>query len=214
MIRGVEGRGRPTRLPHPARALAAALAVLAAVAGGTERTLASEAMFPVTPAGQIEVKPIPAATLMTTAGTETYFAETSDLFGRLFRFLRANDLAMTAPVEGRFADPVPRMAFFLGPGEDAGRLHGTAEVALVDSPARTVAAIGARGSYSEEHVLAARDRLKAWLGEHPELRPAGPPYAVFWDAPFVPWFLRRFEVHVPLQPAAGEPPALPAAGPG
>ena len=29
---------------------------------------------------------------------------------------------------------------------------------------------------------------------------AGEPYGVYWNAPYVPFFLKRFEVHVPVRP--------------
>jgi hypothetical protein len=33
---------------------------------------------------------------------------------------------------------------------------------------------------------------------------AGEAYAIYWNSPFVPGFLKRYEVHVPVEPAAGE----------
>ena len=30
--------------------------------------------------------------------------------------------------------------------------------------------------------------------------PAGPAYAVYWNSPFTPWFLKRYEVHVRVRP--------------
>jgi effector-binding domain-containing protein len=68
-------------------------------------------------------------------------------------------------------------------------------------PERRVAAIGIRGSYSRENYEEALTELKGWLAKQPGLRATGEPYAVYWNSPFVPFFLKHSEVHVPVGPA-------------
>ena len=51
--------------------------------------------------------------------------------------------------------------------------------------------------------------LEAWLASQNAWRAAGAPYAVFWNGPFTPWFMKRFEVHVPVEPASWARPRPP-----
>jgi len=44
-----------------------------------------------------------------------------------------------------------------------------------------------------------------WLAAQPTVEAAGEPYAVYWNAPYVPPFMKRFEVHVPVRPRAAKP---------
>ena len=39
-----------------------------------------------------------------------------------------------------------------------------------------------------------------WLATRPDVEAAGAPYGVYWHAPYVPPFLKRFEVHIPVRP--------------
>jgi DNA gyrase inhibitor GyrI len=82
-------------------------------------------------------------------------------------------------------------------------------VKLAETPARLVASIGVRGSYSRENFDEALAKLKAWLDTRPDLAPQGEPYAVYWNSPFVPGIFKHSEVHIPVaaKPAA---PAAPA----
>ena len=42
--------------------------------------------------------------------------------------------------------------------------------------------------------------LKAWLAKRTDVKAAGEPYAVYWNSPFVPFFLKQSEVHIPVAP--------------
>jgi hypothetical protein len=59
-----------------------------------------------------------------------------------------------------------------------------------------------RGSYTKKNFDTALTQLKAWLAQRPTLIPQGEPYAVYWNSPFVPGFLKHSEVHIPLTPAS------------
>ena len=62
---------------------------------------AYERAFPRTDVGVIEIKTVPAATLLATRSDDDYFDESNDLFRPLFRYIQKNDIPMTVPVESR-----------------------------------------------------------------------------------------------------------------
>ena len=161
--------------------------------------MAYESNYPPTEVGVIEVKELPPARVMEAAGGNDYFENRNGPFMVLFDYIRANDLAMTVPVE---ADPRPaRMRFFVE-RDRAVKLPSTAgAVTVYERPAQLVVAIGQRGAYSRASYDEGLAKLRAWLAEHPEYEPSGEPYAVYWDGPFKPWFLKRAEVHIPLRRA-------------
>ena len=107
---------------------------------------------------------------------------------------------MTVPVEGRL--DFAQMRFHLGP-DARETVQRAGPVRVVDAPSRRVARLGARGSYSKENVEAVRSRLEAWLDANPEWHAIGPAYAVFWNGPFTPWFMKRFEVHIGIEQKSG-----------
>ena len=172
-------------------------AVLIALAGGP--AMAYESNYPPTEVDVIEVKELPPARVMEAAGGSDYFENRNGPFMVLFDYIRTNGLAMTVPVE---ADPRPaRMRFFVE-RDRTGELPSTAgAVTVYERPAQLVVAIGQRGAYSRESYDAGLASLRAWLDEHPEYEASGEPYAVYWDGPFKPWFLKRAEVHLPVRRA-------------
>ena len=162
---------------------------------------AAEQAYPKTPAGEKEIKTLPAATLIMSGSDEAYFSENRQLFGPLFRYIQRNGIPMTTPVEAEM-DP-GRMFFYIGEDQAAEELAGTGEVTVQELPARTVASIGVRGGYSASNFEEARAELEQWLGKQEDWEAAGEARAAFWDGPFTPWFLKRFEVHLPVR-ARGE----------
>ncbi len=157
---------------------------------------AYEAAYPKTPNGKIEIKTIPASKLMVTENPGSYFESNNELFMRLFRYIGANDVSMTVPVEADIENA--RMKFYVG-GPDSGKdLRDRGEVKVVSLPERTVASIGIKGTYTKDKFEKNRAKLEAWLRENPRYASVGAAYAVYWDAPFVPWFLKHSEVHIPV----------------
>lgn len=161
----------------------------------------AEDAYPRTEPGICETKRLPAARLMVAASAGGYFGSDNRLFGKLFRFIQSNDIPMTAPVEARIQ---PATMVFYCDAESAKRedLKASSEVSLQSVPERTVAAIGIRGSYTSESYEANLARLREWLKARPDLKVTGEPYAVYWNSPFVPGFLKRSEVHIPVEPVA------------
>jgi effector-binding domain-containing protein len=155
-------------------------------------------MYPRTPPGVIEIKTIPEARILVTEADGSYFDESNQLFGRLFSYIKAHEIPMTAPVEGSL-DEDARMTFYVGPQAGHEELDDQGKVRVLLLPERTVASIGARGSYKEKNVRKYLEKLESWLAEKPDHEVAGPAYSVFWNPPFIPWFLRHFEVHIPIR---------------
>ena len=174
--------------------VALALAVASARLGAV-----SEA-YPRTAPGDLELKTLPAARWMRTESANDYFAADNGLFMKLFRYIDANKIPMTAPVEAGIRPGT--MVFYLDEASaKRADLAETAQVKLSSVPERRVAAIGIRGSYSRENYEEALAELKAWLAKRTDVMASGEPYAVYWNSPFVPFFLKQSEVHLPVAPA-------------
>lgn len=157
--------------------------------------LGTEAWYPATEPGTIEVKQIPAAKLMI-AGNES-MAGDDGLFGRLFRYISKHDVKMTVPVETQLQRG--EMRFYVGTRDAPRALRDDGGVRITEMPARMVASIGARGSYSGSNIREAEEQLASWLARNPQYQRLDEPYAVFWNGPYVPGVLKRFEVHVPVR---------------
>lgn len=160
--------------------------------------MSAENAFPPTAPGVAEVKTLPAGVLLKSTGQGSYFDESNGLFRPLFRYISSRDIAMTTPVETSIENAA--MFFWVAPSEVA-KVNGDADGVKVTRMAeRQVASRGERGGYSQANFEKTRDELLAWLLVQPEIMAAGEPYAVYWNGPFTPWFLKRYEVHVPVHP--------------
>jgi hypothetical protein len=156
-----------------------------------------EAMHEKTPVGEIKVLQLPARTALEANTGQSYFSENNGLFRTLFRYISKHDLSMTTPVEAEIEPG--RMRFFVG-GKDANKSRPTTDSVTVRKlEPMQVLAIGIRGSYDEENFRENRDRLLRWIDEQTTYEPAGAPYAVYWDGPYIPWFLKRSEIHLPIR---------------
>ena len=156
-----------------------------------------EAMHEKTPVGEIKVLQLPARTALEANTGQSYFSENNGLFRTLFRYISKHDLSMTTPVEAEIEPG--KMRFFVG-GKDANKSRPTTDsVTVKELKPMQVLAIGIRGSYDEENFLENRDRLFLWIEEQATYELAGEPYAVYWDGPYIPWFLKRSEIHLPIR---------------
>ena len=171
---------------------------LAIVASASSLSAVAEA-YPRTSPGDLELKTLPAARWMRTESANDYFAADNGLFMKLFRYIDSNKIPMTAPVEAGIKPGT--MVFYM---DDASAqradLAETPQVKLSSVSERRVAAIGIRGSYSRENYEEALTELKAWLAKRTDVKAAGEPYAVYWNSPFVPFFLKQSEVHILVAP--------------
>jgi hypothetical protein len=151
-----------------------------------------------TPVGEIRVKEYPAYRLAKTPAVNDNVA-----FFTLFGHIQKNEIAMTAPVEMTLGEggEKPRMESmaFLYRSVRQGAQGKQGVVDVVDVPAGKAVAIGLRGDMRGERTADARKRLEAWLKEHPEYEPAGPPRVMGYNGPSVPVRDRFFEVEVPVR---------------
>ena len=171
--------------------------VLVASALGSS-LMASESAYPMTGAGVCEIKTLPAGVILQARSTGDYFSENNGLFRRLFQTIQQNKVPMTTPVEAGMRPGT--MIFYLDP-ESAKR----GDLQMVDGVTRkrvgerVVASIGIRGGYSKESFEEHAQKLREWLKSQPKYQAVGEAYAVYWNSPFTIWFLKRAEVHLPVQ---------------
>lgn len=163
--------------------------------------LAYEKAFEATPPGEVEIKKIPKRTLIVAQREESYFEESNALFGLLFRYIQDNGVSMTVPVK---ADINPgRMYFYIGKDDLKKNLKNSGEVEVIAEPEVRVISLGVRGGYSEKNFEAARKELLTQLSVNNGWEKSGDAYAVFWNGPIVPAFMKKFEVHIPVVPTMG-----------
>lgn len=155
--------------------------------------MASEA-FEKTPSGLIEIKELPAGRLLESKSEGDYFEGSNQLFSPLFAYIQKNGISMTTPVEAQIAPGI--MYFWVSEAQKDKASSGNERVNVIDVPKRKVASIGARGAYNQPNYEAAKSKLLNWVESNDSINPAGEPYAVYWNGPFTPWFLKSFEVHV------------------
>ncbi len=154
-------------------------------------------------AGVCEIKQLPAARLIEAreAGPANEEETMNKTFRPLFGYIRDNEIPMTAPVEMRQGREAV-MAFHLAPESAAGKdLREGDRVSLRTLPERTVAALAVNGAYTPERLRETEATLRVWLAWHKEWEPEGDAYAVYWDPPFLPGFLKKSEVHIPVKRA-------------
>lgn len=164
---------------------------------GLSPALGFDALYAKTKAGVIEVKTLPERTaLQADEAGVSYFDRDNRLFSQLFSYIKKNDVAMTVPVEAEIEDAA--MRFFAGSDASGRDLPDTRSVKVEVISEQEVLSIGIRGGYTEDRFEQGKQKLEAWLSEHPEFEATGPAYAVYWNGPYVPGPLKRSEVHIPV----------------
>jgi hypothetical protein len=154
-----------------------------------------------TPVGQIEIKKYPAYRKALTRGPARFWT--------LFQHIKRNNVAMTAPVEMDYGDPLApekneRSMSFLYERADQGSPGRQGSVEVLDIPAMTVVSIGCRGARTESAIADAREKLMAWLHEKQgEFAAVGPLRVMGYNSPFVPQDKSFFEVQLPIKPTDG-----------
>jgi len=159
-------------------------------------TFGYERAFPQTPIGEFEIKTLPASVLLETKNEGRYFDESNGLFYRLFRYISRHDIKMTVPVEAGLE--TASMKFYVGSRDQEKTLPDEESVKVLRLPLRTVASHGGRGAYRESNLQKAQDDLQIWIEGQPGMRIVGEPYAIFWDGPYKPGFMKRYEIHIPV----------------
>jgi len=108
-------------------------------------------------------------------------------------------IAMTAPVGQSALGERFRITFAIPAGYSADTVPEPTDprITIETEPARTVAVIRYRGRWSSGRYQQALDRLAAWM-QSEGYEAAGDPIWARYDPPFMPWFLRRNEILVPI----------------
>jgi hypothetical protein len=141
-------------------------------------------------------------------------------FDRLFQYISGNNtarekVAMTLPVGQEAVGEKISMTTPVGQQRDNGRWAvsfmmpaayaletlpkpNDAGVTLRQVPAQRMASIRYSGFWSEQSYLSHKKSLTAWITEN-NLKAVGEPIWARYNAPFVPWFMRRNEILVPVQ---------------
>ena len=170
--------------------------------------------------------------LLAETEVESEFMQAGNVaFGRLFRYIsgdntaraeiamtapveqakRGEKIAMTAPVEQAREGGVYRVAFVVPRKYDRDTVPQPTDprVRIREVPARSIAVWRYSGRWTEEnfreHERELRGKLAA-LGLKAE--PGDSAIIARYDAPFMPWFMRRNEVLIPVtEPAVSARPA-------
>jgi hypothetical protein len=142
----------------------------------------------------------------------------SRAFQRLFRYISGENrsqtkIAMTAPVAQRSGEEIAMTApvgqqksgeqwavSFMMPATysmETLPVPDDPEVSLRQVPARRMAAVRYSGFWSEENYQENKSKLEAWIQKE-SLAVNGEPIWARYNAPYVPWFMRRNEVLIPV----------------
>ena len=143
----------------------------------------------------------------------------SEAFGRLFKYISGNnqseqEIAMTAPVgqvaEGQEIDmtaPVGQtqvdgkwVVSFMMPGSftmPTTPKPRDERITIRQVPERTMAALEYSGFWSKSGYEKNKARLEEWIDKKGFIIQGKPVWARY-NAPFMPWFLRRNEVLIPI----------------
>ena len=160
-----------------------------------------ESAFKNPPVGRLEIKTIPESRVLMSEMKGNYFSTKNSLFRFLFNYIQDNQVSMTVPVEAEIDSS--KMKFYLGTKDKIKDLPDARNVRVVNVPSRTVASIGIRGAYTKDNFDKALKKLEGWLEKNKQYMQEGDAYGVYWDAPFMPWFLKRSEIHIPVTKQGG-----------
>ena len=156
-----------------------------------------EEVQPKTPVGKIVVLDLPPRTALETTSGEPYFSSSDGMFRRLFRYIQKNDIKMTTPVE---VDINPgKMRFFVGSKDTQRKGVGDQNVDVTNLKASESTLNRRRGGYTEGNFITNKKKLLKWLRNNSDYKAAGKAYAVYWNGPFMPGFLKRSEIHIPIR---------------
>ena len=144
----------------------------------------------------------------------------SEAFGRLFDYISGNNksrqkVAMTSPVGQAATSQKIDMTSPVGQKKENGSWAVSfmmpasftletlpepkdPDVVIRQVPARHIAAVRYSGFWSEEGYLQNKAWLEAWIRKK-DLRTLGDPIWARYNPPFMPWFLRRNEILIPVE---------------
>ena len=129
-------------------------------------------------------------------------------FGRLFRYISGrNDgnrkIAMTAPVRQDAVEGGGQRIAFVVPAafsRDSVPRPNDPSVTIREEPARRLAVLRYSGRWTEERFHDHERKLQQWIARR-GLVASGPTVYARYNAPFIPWPMRRNEVLIPVATA-------------
>ena len=109
-------------------------------------------------------------------------------------------IAMTAPVNQEQVNGTWRIAFLMPSTYTLETLPEPLDssVTLRETPGQLMAAIRYSGRWGKERYEERKTQLLEWIQNH-GLKPTGEPVFARYNPPFMPWFLRRNEVLIPVE---------------
>ena len=171
--------------------------------------------------GNIEIREYPAIIVAETTVAGNFSTVGNEGFRRLAAYINGNNrarasiamtapvnqeagsekIAMTAPVGQEKKDANWRITFVMPSRYSLQALPEPLDgsVRLTKEPARRVAAIRYSGTWSQDRYRAHLAKLMKFIGRR-SLTAVGNPVWARYDPPFMPWFLRRNEGLVTLEP--------------
>jgi lipopolysaccharide export LptBFGC system permease protein LptF len=110
-------------------------------------------------------------------------------------------IAMTAPVTQESKNGIWRITFLMPSEYTLETLPHplNSSVTLQEVPGALMAALTYSGTWSQERYEKKKARLETLLQQR-GLHPVGAPVFARYNPPFTPWFLRRNEVLIPVEP--------------
>jgi len=156
-----------------------------------------------TPIGEVQVKQYPTYRAATVENKDLDKNGMSPMFMELFRHIKNNEIAMTAPVDMSYdtTGDKPRMSSmaFLYGSPDLGSTGAQGAVRVEDLQPMTFASVGVRGDYTDKNFTKGLEQLDNFLANSTEWTSDGPPRYLGYNGPFVPWFWRYGEVQIPVR---------------
>jgi effector-binding domain-containing protein len=145
----------------------------------------------------------------------------SEGFRRLFRYISGDnrskaDIEMTAPVTASRSEKIEMTApvtstktvdgyliAFVMPEQlsiTTTPIPSDSSIHIREIPARRVAVVRFSGRWTATSMEEHGQELMEWLSKN-GLKPAGTPVVARYDPPFMPWFLRRNEIQIEIEPS-------------
>ena len=178
----------------------------------------------VTKDGAFEVRDYAPHILAETVVDDTLENAGNKAFSKLFRYIsganqargkvamtapvaqerRNTKIAMTAPVGQERVQEKWAVSFMMPAAYTLNTLPvpDDPQVTLRQVPARRMAAVRYSGFWSEKRYLRYKLELEAWLQKQ-GLVATGTPVWARYNPPFMPWFLRRNEILIPVETKPG-----------
>lgn len=155
--------------------------------------------------GTFELRDYATMTIAETLVQKDFDSAANSAFGTLFGYISGKNeprqkIAMTAPVLQQAEGNGSFRVGFIAPATYSLRTApapADARVQLRERPAQRMAVVRYSGRWTEKNYREHENQLLAWMKVR-KLTAAGPAVYARYNAPFMPWPMRRNEVMVPV----------------